>query len=137
MSDAFTGGCACGAVRYEITDQPVFMNHCQCTDCQAITGAGHGTYLSFPSRANVALMGEARLHDMVADSGGTKTHGFCGTCGSPVYLTFAGTPNLFTIHAASLDDPGRFAPQAVTYASRGHAWDHLDPAVPKFETMPG
>jgi len=24
----------------------------------------------------------------------------------------------------------------VTYAVRGHAWDHLDPALPKFERMP-
>ena len=45
-------------------------------------------------------------------------------------------PDLFTIHAASLDDPGRYKPQAVTYHARGHAWDHVDPALPKFDTMP-
>ena len=38
-------------------------------------------------------------------------------------------PELFTVHAASLDDPARFKPQAVTYGVRGHAWDHLDPAL--------
>jgi hypothetical protein len=58
------------------------------------------------------------------------------TCGSPVYLTFSATPDLFTIHAASLDDPGRYEPQMVTYTVRGHAWDRLDPVVPKFEKMP-
>ena len=45
-------------------------------------------------------------------------------------------PDLFTIHAASLDDPGRYEPQMVTYTVRGHAWDRLDPVVPKFEKMP-
>ena len=45
-------------------------------------------------------------------------------------------PDLFTVHAASLDDPARFKPQAVTYAMRGHAWDDLDPALPKFDKMP-
>jgi hypothetical protein len=69
---------------------------------------------------------------MKGDSGNVKTRGFCPTCGSPVYLTFAAMPDFFTIHAASLDDPARFKPQAVTYAVRGHAWDHLDPALPKF-----
>jgi hypothetical protein len=45
-------------------------------------------------------------------------------------------PELFTIHAASLDDPARFKPQAVTYHVRGHDWDRLDPAVPAFDMMP-
>jgi hypothetical protein len=41
---------------------------------------------------------------------------------------FKAMPQLFTVHAASLDDPRRYKPEAVTYAIRGHAWDHLDPA---------
>lgn len=133
----WTGGCACGAVRYEIAGEPVFANHCQCRDCQHKSGTGHGSYLTFPDKRAVTLTGRTTSWDMVGDSGNVKTRGFCPTCGSPVSLTFAAMPDLFTIHAASLDDPSRFAPQAVTYASRGYVWDHLDPAVPKFETMPG
>jgi hypothetical protein len=45
-------------------------------------------------------------------------------------------PDLFTIHATSLDDPRRYEPQMVTYTVRGHACDRLDPAVPKFEKVP-
>jgi hypothetical protein len=45
-------------------------------------------------------------------------------------------PELFTVHAASLDDPDRYKPQMVTYHVRGHAWDHLDPSVPTFDKMP-
>ena len=62
------------------------------------------------------LAGEATHWDMVGDSGNVKTRAFCPTCGSPVYLTFAAMPDLFTVHAASLDDPGRYKPQVVTYA---------------------
>jgi hypothetical protein len=136
MSEAYTGGCACGAVRYEIASDPVFMNNCQCRDCQRASGAGHGSYLTFASRAGVKLAGQASRRDIVADSGNVKTHAFCPACGSPVYLTFAAMPELFTVHAASLDNPARYKPQAVTYAVRGHAWDHLDPALPKFDKMP-
>ena len=70
------------------------------------------------------LEGEATHWDIVGDSGNVKTRGFCPTCGSPVYLTFAAMPDLFTVHAASLDDPSRYKPQMVTYHVRGHAWDH-------------
>jgi hypothetical protein len=44
-----------------------------------------------------------------------KTRAFCPACGSPVYMTFAAMPDLFTVHAASLDHPSRYAPQVVTY----------------------
>ena len=49
---------------------------------------------------------------------------------------FSAMPDLFTVHAGSLDDPSRFKPQMVTYKLRGYACDHLEPALPKFEKMP-
>jgi hypothetical protein len=136
MSKPYIGGCACGAIRYEIAGEPVFMNDCQCRDCQQRSGSGHGSYLTFAGRKDVTLQGKASHWDLAGDSGNIKTHAFCPTCGSPVYLTFAAMPDLFTVTAASLDDSARFKPQAVTYGVRGHAWDHLDPAVPKFDRMP-
>jgi hypothetical protein len=135
MSVAYNGGCACGAIRYEIAGEPVFQNDCQCRDCQRMSGTGHGSYLSFP-REGVKQTGDAKLWDTVDDRGKAKTRAFCPTCGSPVYITFSGAPNVFTVHAASLDDPGRYKPQAVTYVVRGHAWDPLDPALTKFDKMP-
>ena len=136
MSKSYSGGCACGAIRYEISGEPIFMNDCQCRDCQRMSGTGHWSHLSFPSRAAVKLSGEAAHWDMVADSGNVKTCGFCPRCGSPVYLTFAAMPDVFTVHAASLDDPSRYKPQVVTYTVRGHAWDHIDPALTRFDKMP-
>jgi hypothetical protein len=42
MSETYTGGCACGAIRYEISAEPVVMNDCQCRQCQRESGTGHG-----------------------------------------------------------------------------------------------
>lgn len=135
MSVAYTGGCACGAIRYEIPGEPAFMNHCQCRDCQSTSGTGHDSYLTF-SAAGVQLQGEATQWDIVGDSGNVKTRAFCPRCGSPVYLRFAAMPEIFTIHAASLDAPERFKPQVVTYHVRALAWDHLDPELQAFDKMP-
>jgi hypothetical protein len=112
------------------------MNDCQCRDCQRRSGTGHGSYLTFPNKARVRVEGQAAFWDVAGDSGNLKTHAFCPRCGSPVYLTFAAMPDLFTIHAASLDDPGRYEPRLVTYVIRGHAWDPMHPALAKFEKMP-
>ena len=135
MSKAYTGGCACGAIRYEISAEPLMMNDCHCLDCQRESGTGHGSHLTFP-RTGVKLTGEAKRWDMVADSGNVKTRAFCPICGSPVYMTFAAMPGLFTIRAASLDDPSRYRPQIVTYRVRAHAWDHVDAALPAYGKMP-
>ena len=136
MPRLYAGCCACGAIRYETTSEPVFENHCQCRDCQRRSGTGHGSYLTFPRRAEVSIAGTASTWRVAGDSGNDKIHGFCPTCGTPVHLSFAAMPELIAVHAASLDDPGQFVPEVVTYAARGHAWDTIDAALPRFAGMP-
>jgi hypothetical protein len=140
MSKPYTGGCACGcacgAIRYEIPGEPLASTDCQCRDCQHMSGTGHGSYLTFAGRKNVRLTGAATEWAMTADNGNLKTRGFCPGCGAPVYVTFAAAPDLFTVHAASLDEPRRYKPQVVLYTARGHAWDRTDPALPTFAGMP-
>lgn len=136
MSTPYTGGCACGAIRYEAASKPIFENHCQCRDCQRRSGTGHGSYLTFPSRADVKITGTATPWRVAGDSGNDKVHSFCPTCGTPVYLSFAAMPDLFTVHAASLDDPARFSPAVVTYGKRALPWDTMEPTLQVFDTMP-
>ena len=136
MSAPYTGGCACGAVRYEATAEPVFSNHCQCRDCRMRSGTGHGSYLTFAMRAAVRITGNASAWRVAGDSGNAKSHCFCPVCGTPVYLTFAAMPEAIAVHAGSLDDPERFRPTVVTYGIRALAWDRMDPALTTFERMP-
>ena len=85
MSKPYAGGCACGAIRYETNSSPIAENHCQCRDCQKRSGTGHGSYLTFPRRADVSITGEAKAWRVKGDSGNEKAHAFCPTCGTPVY----------------------------------------------------
>ena len=135
MSAKLTGGCACGAVRYEISAAPVVSAQCQCRDCQRATGTGHVDAMVFPRNA-IAVTGDLKFHDRKGDSGHTVSRGFCPNCGAPVLWRFARNPDVCGILAGSMDDASGFAPQLVTYTSRGYAWDMLDPAVTKFDKMP-
>ena len=38
MSDPYTGGCACGAISYSVSGDPVAMVDCQCRQCQRDSG---------------------------------------------------------------------------------------------------
>jgi hypothetical protein len=136
MKKRFAGGCACGAIRYETDTEPSIALHCQCRHCQLRSGTGHSSYLVFSNREGITISGEAKTWRVAGDSGHEKIHAFCGTCGTPVYLTFAAGPDLIAIHAGSLDEPGQFNPQLVTYASRALSWDALDPSLQMFERMP-
>nr|WP_235074364.1 GFA family protein [Asticcacaulis sp. AC466] len=99
------------------------------------SGTGHASHIVF-AREGAKTTGDAAQYEMRADSGNMKTRHFCKVCGSPILMTFAATPNPFTVRAASLDAPERYQPQIVTYTARGHEWDYLNPALPKFERMP-
>jgi hypothetical protein len=136
MSDAYTGGCACGQLRFRIEGEPAVMVDCQCRDCQRRSGTGHGSYLTFAAARAVRVDGEARTWDVRGDGGTLKRHGFCPTCGTPVHLTFPERPEVFIVHAAALDEPSRYAPQSVIFTSSAHAWDHVDPAIHHFGKMP-
>ena len=135
MANAYTGGCACGAIHYEVTGEPIQMSDCQCRQCQHRSGTGHGSYLAL-LRTAVTAEGEAKRWDAAGDNGTVKSRAFCASCGSPVYKTFPAMPDIFVVHAASLDDPTRYKPRQIIWAAAGHAWDRPDPAVPKFDRMP-
>lgn len=136
MAARYTGGCACGAVRWATENSAVGQNHCQCLDCQKRSGTGHGSYLGFV-RPGVETAGEVSVWRYAGDSGTEKRHAFCPTCGTPLWLTFAAMPDFIAVHAASLDDPGLFQPEMVTYGVRARRWDAMDPALSVFERMPG
>ena len=82
MTRPFTGGCACGAIRYSILGEPLFSNHCQCRDCQRESGSGHGSDMTF-APAGRTLTGGAEHRGMVGGHRNEKTRGFCARGGLP------------------------------------------------------
>jgi hypothetical protein len=135
MSDQFTGGCACGAVRYSIAAGPIMVGHCQCGKCQKLSGTGHGSFAAFPAAA-VSLSGELRPWSYRADSGNTSTRSHCPTCGTQVTGGNSGMPDILAVSLATLDDPSLVAPSMVFFHDRAQPWDVIDANLPTFPGMP-
>ncbi len=59
MSDGpvHTGGCLCGALRYEARGEPQYMGHCYCGDCRKASGSGFMPFMSFKAE-QVRFTGE-------------------------------------------------------------------------------
>lgn len=136
MTEPFTGGCACGAIRYSSREAPLAMAPCQCRDCQRATGTGHACNLIF-SAESLKVSGTANFYEAVAGNGNRVRRGFCAVCGSPLFARALSHPNIVAVAAASLDDPGRFAPEIVVWRKSGYAWDLIDPKLTAFDTQPG
>ena len=132
-----SGGCHCGAVRYEVTADALFAGHCQCTDCQKNSGGGHSSIFAVPS-SGVSMTGNTKVYEVTADSGSTVGRGFCPDCGGPLFTVTSGLPDVMIIKAGSLDDPGQYEPQMVIYTKSGRGWDKelLSGDLPQFEGMP-
>lgn len=130
-----TGGCLCGAVRYEGEAELMFAGHCHCIDCRRSSGGGHSSHLGM-SDSGIAITGQVTIYDRPADSGNIVSRAFCPTCGAPVFSRNAAMPGLLFLRASSLDDMELFKPQMVVFAARRPSWDQLDAHLPHFDRMP-
>jgi len=136
MKTPFSGGCACGAIRYESTAAPVLMLHCHCRDCQRSSGGPFSSFVVVPKDAFKLLQGEPRIHTCPSDAGGLNHRSFCPDCGSPLMSQPDAVPGIVAIRTASLDDPSSFKPQMDVWTCDAHPWDQMNPALPKFEKFP-
>ena len=123
--DTISGGCACGAVRYQVNSKAGFSFHCQCRDCQRMSGTGHASAFICKD-ADTTVTGDLSWYERNAPSGNIVRAGFCGTCGSPVMNHNSGYPENLFVTAGSLDDPSEFQPTKIVHRDESYAWDFMD-----------
>lgn len=133
---SISGGCACGAVRYECSADPILAANCYCRDCQRSTGTQMASVMLVP-KAAFKLTGELKHHDTVGDSGGTVSRGFCPNCGSPILSLIPMMPDAVALKAASLDDTSLFQPMMQVYLKSAPPWAAVRDDLMKFDKQPG
>src|SRR5216110_1572714 len=106
ITTPFSGGCACGAIRYESTAEPVLMLHCHCRDCQRASGGPFSSYVIVATEVFKLLQGTPRLPPPPSSMGGMTRRGFCASSGAPVLPKPAAHPPVVAIRTARLDAPG-------------------------------
>ncbi|WP_040629041.1 GFA family protein [Microbulbifer variabilis] len=130
-----SGECLCGAVSYTCDSDAVMAGHCQCTDCQKISGAGHISNIAVP-KDSLNISGKLTYHEKYAESGNLIIRGFCPHCGSHISAENSGMPQFEFLRAGTLHDLEKFRPSMVVYSGSGASWDYMDPDLSKFEKMP-
>jgi hypothetical protein len=113
-----TGGCLCGAVRYEVDAAPVRIVNCHCDDCRKATGAAFATNVFFKEDDIVILQGTPKTYQHTSDSGATMTKQFCDQCGSQLFGAGSRGVGMKSVKAGTIDDPSGIAPGLDIYIAR-------------------
>ncbi|HTW69094.1 MAG TPA: GFA family protein [Acetobacteraceae bacterium] len=130
-----TGGCLCGAVRYELAGEPRFAGYCFCADCRKASGSGFVGFMAVAS-SDVRFSGETRIFRSKSARGGEAVRNFCPVCGSLIFGGIVGVDTSHTIYAGSLDDPAVFRPTIAIFNRDRPVWALMPPGLTVFETMP-
>lgn len=135
MAAPFTGGCACGAIRYECSAEPLMIGNCHCRDCQRSSGAAFSTGVVVPSDSLTLLKGEPKYHRVTMENGTTARRGFCAECGSPLFAGSSANPRTIAVKVGSLDDPSWCKPMVDIWTKSAQPWDYMNPELPKVPTQ--
>lgn len=132
MSDKtipITGGCLCGAVRYESTESPPNVGYCHCRMCQRSAGGLHIVWVFFPWSSFRFTQGEPTYYR----SSDAAERGFCASCGSP--LIMRDQTDELCVHVGTLDHPEDWPPN---YAHGGMEskvpWEVITDELPRYTT---
>jgi len=98
-----TGGCQCGAVRYEIAEDPFAIYVCHCRECRKQSASAFGISLQVRRAGFRVTRGAPKTWSRAIDS--TLDCRFCEDCGSRLWDEMAGDVSTVTVKGGSVDDP--------------------------------
>jgi len=130
MKPPMTGGCLCGAVRYEILAEPIARINCHCRTCQKAAGAPYLALIFVPAAA-LKIHGNYKEFTTTAASGNKVYRAFCPQCGTPLFGKNSTFTSVRPVTATTLDDPSKFIPEKDMWVVDAQPWDYMNPALPK------
>jgi hypothetical protein len=131
-----SGGCLCGAVRYEIDGAAEFSVLCYCRDCQRASGTGHVPVMG-ARRAQLRITGTTASYAVRADSGQRAIRHFCRICGSLLFGSSGDAHDpVMSIYVGTLDDLSAFRPTTAICTRSRASWDRVVGDLKEFHGMP-
>jgi hypothetical protein len=126
------GGCSCGAVRYRLSADPLFIHCCHCLNCQRQTGSAFVINLLIESDRMELLGSEPQPVDVPRDDGSKQRIFRCPTCQVAVFSEY-GRPEVRFVRGGTLDEPSAVAPDVHIFTRSKLSWVTLPDSVPAFD----
>jgi hypothetical protein len=136
MSPPYTGRCLCGGTRYRVTEEPLTIYACHCTDCQKRSGSAFGLSMWVHRAAIEVITGEATLHTSSTSDGRIRNGRICGHCGTRLWSEPQNRPNLAVVRPGTLDDTSWLQPVAHIWTRSAQPWFVFPEGIAKYATQP-
>ncbi|MFP6734856.1 MAG: GFA family protein [Rhodospirillales bacterium] len=136
MPAPYKGGCQCGAVRFEISAEPLTAYVCHCITCQKQSGSAFGMAIVVPTDAIAVLEGGTSTFIKTADSGRESDCVFCPKCGNRLFHHIKTDAAMSMVKTGLLDDASDIIPVAHLWTSRALNWVTIPNDVLIFEGQP-
>lgn len=136
MPTPYTGGCQCGAIRYEVTDEPLTLYACHCTACQKQSSSAFGMTMKVAREAFRITRGEPKSFTSYADSGKEKRGYFCGACGTRIYGDAPSKPEIVSLKPGTLDDTRWLRPVGNLWTDSAQPWVPIDKDALNYPRQP-
>ena len=136
MPAPYKGGCQCGAVRFEISAEPLTAYVCHCITCQKQSGSAFGMAIVVPTDAIAVLEGGTSTFIKIADSGRESDCVFCPKCGNRLFHHIKADAAMSMVKTGLLDDASDIIPVAHLWTSRALNWVTIPNDVLIFEGQP-
>jgi hypothetical protein len=117
-----SGGCSCGAIRYEIKSFPLLLYSCNCTNCQRASGSAFALNMPVATKGFRIVKGEPKGWPHLSPSGAEVTTWFCSDCGGRINGSRKSRPDIVTIRAGMLDDTSWLTPVAHMFLKSAQPW---------------
>jgi hypothetical protein len=117
-----TGGCHCGAVRYELSAPPLMIYNCHCTNCQKITGSAFVVSATIPEAAFKFTKGAPKKIAWTSDAGNKRFGYFCGDCGSRIAHGQTPSIGFLSLRAGTFDDTSWVEPVGDIWTKSAQKW---------------
>jgi hypothetical protein len=126
-----TGGCLCGAVRFEISEPLVSAGYCHCTRCQRRTGSAAAASARIAPGSLRLLSGDEVVRSYEPTDGFAKD--FCGLCGGALWSRKPEDPTWLSVRLGTFDgDPG-IRPAFRQFVAYAAPWEPIpDDGLPRF-----
>jgi hypothetical protein len=130
---ATSGGCHCGAIRYEAEGEALTHALCHCTDCRRHAGAPMVGWTMYKIDAVEVIKGTPKVY---ASSEHGRRH-FCGNCGTGLFYTNEKIlPGIIDVQSATYDNPDAVPARAHIQVAERIGWMERAHELPTFERYP-
>jgi hypothetical protein len=125
----FTGGCGCGAVRWELNERPIAIGYCHCTRCQRRSGTAASLNANVNPEAFQVVEGEELVQSWKPEGGAAKS--FCSKCGSALWAGLPGA--VYAVRLGTFDEDPQIEPSYRQFVAYAASWEPIpEDGVPRY-----